>query len=585
MVTCGDCVRFKKGPDSGCLYKQAISEGTIKSDDPACEDFKAKPKEKKELHIEKTAGVANEGVFESIYHNNEPAFLVLKNGEFNVYEKVSIGEKTFFPKEKPHFPYESYGYFQGQVSNREELFWKIRNEMRSFIDVEPIWHDVLASCTLLSYQQEKLLTAPYLYLYGDNESGKSTVLQLLSLLCYRPLFGVTIPAADIFGYLEDSDGIGTILEDELQGIDKDVDKLKIYKSGYKRGACVPRTLITQNDRIIKYYPTFCQKACASEQIPQVKGFRERFIEIGMVEGYPEKEWCDIIEEDLKRLRDLRNMLLKWRMQSREWQLPNLELQLKGRIKELWKPILQVTSGLTVYETLTKFVEEQKNERLSSRQDTLEGHIVKVVTELHNQAKENPCPEIPFQTIWQELSSDLDGKIDERVPHVMDTSEFFQVTKNKVGYRLREVLSGKSKPIREKASDGHDIVIKAYVFDIDKLRRIAKKYGYKLVTKLPSLPSSEGVQAPNSTLKDHEENVEKDVGVPLEVDKLSNLVTKPERQGFPLQHIPPAEPCEKCGEYPVEFEFLNDGYSVRRCPSCIDKMRSQGYNLKLEESAP
>jgi len=220
------------------------------------------------------------------------------------------------------------------------------------------------------------------------------------------------------------------------------------------------------------------------------------------------------------------------MLSREWQLPNPEVQMRGRLKELWKPLLQITHGLTIYETLSNFVEEQKNERLATKQNTLEGHIVKVVTELYNQANENP-DYIPFQTIWFALAGDLDGKIDDKKPHVMDTAEFFGVTKSKVGYRLREILSGKSKPVREKDLEGNNTVVKAYVFDYEKLRRIAKKYGYELVTKLPSLLSSEGVQTPISTLNNHENNVEKSLNAPLEVGKLSysvtkekNLVTKP-----------------------------------------------------------
>jgi len=340
------------------------------------------------------------------------------------------------------------------------------------------------------------------------------------------MYGVTVPAADIYGFLEDSDAIGCILEDELQGINKDTDKIKIYKAGYKQGAVVPRTVLLQHNRIIKYYQTFCFKACASEQIPQVKGFRERFLEIAMVEGIPEKEWVDITQEDLKRLRDLRNVLLKWRIVSREWQLPDPELpMLKGRLKELWKPILQITHGLSVYNSLLNYVEEQRKERLSGKQNTLEGHIVKVITELHNQAKVNPVPFIPFQTIWQELAFDLDGKIDDKNPHRMETSEFLTLTKSKVGYRLREVLSGKTKVLREKDDQRNWVSIKAYEFDQNKLRRIAKKYGYELVTKLPSLPSSEEMHAFQTMEKTEEKNVENDVYTPLEVRKLSNSVTR------------------------------------------------------------
>jgi hypothetical protein len=348
------------------------------------------------------------------------------------------------------------------------------------------------------------------------------------------MYGVTVPSADIYGFLEDSDAIGCILEDEVQGIQKDTDKIKIYKAGYKQGAVVPRTIITEHDRIIKYYRTFSFKACASEQIPQVKGFNERFLFIPMVEGTPEKEWADITKEDLDRLHNLRNMLLKWRLQSRDLQLPEVQMLMKGRLKELWKPLLQITHGLTVYDGLFKFVEDQKNERLSTKQNTLEGHIVKVISSLYNQRNET----IPFSDIWRELVSDLDGKLDDKKPHVMDTSEFFQVTKNKVGYRLREILSGKSKPIREKNSEGNDIVVKAYVFDPAKLRKVAKKYGYELVTKLPSLPSSESVQAPESMEKEEENNVEKGSHTPLELSKLSNSVTS-EKAPSGIEAEPPS----------------------------------------------
>lgn len=164
----------------------------------------------------KDSGLSESGYFEAIYHEGKPCFLVVEKGNFSIAESVEIKEETFYPKEIKHIPYEHYGYFEGSVPNREDLFWKINQEFQRFIDVENIWKDVLSACVLLSYHQEKLQTVPYLFLYGDNESGKSTVLQLLRFLCYRPMYGVTVPSADLYGYLEDLDSIGTILEDEIQ---------------------------------------------------------------------------------------------------------------------------------------------------------------------------------------------------------------------------------------------------------------------------------------------------------------------------------------------------------------------------------
>ncbi len=110
------------------------------------------------------------------------------------------------------------------------------------------------------------------------------------------MLGVTIPSADVYGYLDDSEAPGTILEDEAQGLQRDMDKAKIYKAGYKKGAVVPRTMITQNKRFIKYFRVFCFKVCAAEEIPRVKGLLERFIFIPMVEGYPRKDWADFSED-------------------------------------------------------------------------------------------------------------------------------------------------------------------------------------------------------------------------------------------------------------------------------------------------
>jgi len=376
----------------------------------ACSDFQPNPKKRKKPVL-KDSGLSPSGYFEAIYYRGEPRFLVENGGNFSIVDSLSVNGEEFTPKDVRHIPYEPYGWFEGQVPNREDLFWMVRREIDSFIDVESIWKDTLTAAVLLTYQQEKLQTVPYIFVYGDNESGKSTVLQVLKSLCYRPMYGVTIPAADIYGYLEDSDGTGCIFEDEVQGIHKDTEKIKVYKAGYKQGAVVPRTILTDHDRIIKFYRTFCFKACASEQIPQVKGFNERFLFIPMVEGCPEKEWADITREDLKRLQDLRNCLLKWRMLSREWQLPDVEIPFKGRLKELWKPLLQITSGLTVYDNLFKFVETQQSERLKIKQDTLEGKIVKVVVEILNDG--NDGFSIPFSLIWSRLQEELDGKIDEK----------------------------------------------------------------------------------------------------------------------------------------------------------------------------
>ena len=271
LKTCGECKNFMDPQNCGLIAGKQKNEWKrlYISFSGVCVDYEAasrqtetkkgekKQEEKKPKPIYRDSGFSDQGYFEAIYHNERPYFLVVNGKHFSLFENVTLDDKTFTPKDAQRIPYEPYGYFEGQIPNREELFWRVRREFQTFIDLESIWIDVLSASVLLSYQQEKLQTVPYIFVYGDNESGKSTVLQLLKFLCYRPMYGVTVPSADIYGFLGDVNSIGCVLEDEIQGIDKDLDKVKIYKAGYKKGACVPRTLMTQHDRIIKYYNTFC----------------------------------------------------------------------------------------------------------------------------------------------------------------------------------------------------------------------------------------------------------------------------------------------------------------------------------------
>lgn len=78
---------------------------------------------------------------------------------------------------------------------------------------------------------------------------------------------------------------------------------------------------------------------------------------------------------------------------------------------------------------------------------------------------------------------------------MDTPEFGEVTKQKIGYRLREVLSGKKGKVKGKDD------VRVYDFNAEKLRRIAKKYGCSLADKWTGETSCEDVL----TLKTQKEN--------------------------------------------------------------------------------
>ncbi len=79
---------------------------------------------------------------------------------------------------------------------------------------------------------------------------------------------------------------------------------------------------------------------------------------------------------------------------------------------------------------------------------------------------------------------------------------------------------------EKDSEGNWVSARGFSFDTEKLKRIARKYGYDFATFATFVHSSEGVQAPKSMEKTGENNVENSPGtLPLNVANVANVANQ------------------------------------------------------------
>ena len=389
------------------------------------------------------------------------------------------GFKAVSPKSYPYQPYVFDSRINYEVPKTAELFEEVLAEVRRFIDLDDEYRVLLAASIMLSYVQERFETVPYIYLLGDNESGKTHALLLISYLAYRPLYGVSIPSADIFTYLENDGFVPTIIEDEIQGIERDTDKSKIWKSGYKKGAKVPRIKIKANgEREIEYYNTFSLKFAAGEKLIKVKGLTERFIVIQMIEGQPEKDYYD--EEDFRRFTKLRNKLLLWRINKlTDPRFAQLELPwLRGRMRELYLPLLAVLKETRYYSIFERFVRRMIEDRVEAKRNSFEGFLTRIVAMvLKEKIKEGKSDlKIEFLDIWKEIKKELNAEESLSKPNRLETDVFGTLTKQKVGRRLREVLGSKVK--RERDGDK----VKVYhIFKAMKLLKAIRKYHVTDVT--------------------------------------------------------------------------------------------------------
>jgi len=379
------------------------------------------------------------------------------------------------PNRYPYRPYIFDELRPPEIPKTDEIFNEVLAEFRRFVDLEDEYRLLLASAVLLSYVQELFDAIPYFYLLGDNESGKTHTLRLISELAYRPLYGVSIPAADLFTFLSDDGFTPTIIEDEIQGIERDGEKSKIWKSGYKRGAKVPRITIKPNgEREIIYYNTYCLKFAAGEKAIDVKGLSERFITINMVEGYPEKDYYD--DNDFERFSRIRNRLLLWRCNKLfDPSFPSFDDLdfLRGRMRELYAPLLAVSKETPYFDMMRGFVERKIEERVEAKRNSLEGFLTKIVAE---KIRENQELKIEFAKIWAKIKEELQVEEHPARPDRLETDSYGVITKKRIGNRLHEALGSKTK--RERTSEGVKVF---HIFDPAKLLKAMRKYHVTDVT--------------------------------------------------------------------------------------------------------
>jgi len=426
------------------------------------------------------------------------------------------------PKTYPYQPYVFDSRISYKIPKTAELFEEVLAEVRRFIDLDE-YRVLLAASIMLSYVQERFETVPYIYLLGDNESGKTHALLLVSYLAYRPLYGVSIPSADIFTYLGNDGFVPTIIEDEIQGIERDTDKSKIWKSGYKKGAKVPRIKIKANgEREMEHYNTFSLKFAAGEKLIKVKGLTERFIVIQMIEGLPEKDYYD--EQDFRRFTKLRNKLLLWRINKlTDPRFAQLELPwLRGRMRELYLPLLAVLKETRYYSIFERFVRRMIEDRVEAKRNSFEGFLTRIVAMvLKEKIKEGKSDlKIEFLDIWKEIKKELNAEESLSKPNRLETDVFGTLTKQKVGRRLREVLGSKVK--RERDGDK----VKVYhIFKAMKLLKAIRKYHVTDVTDVTDfLRDMAKKEAEENAIKTEEKTVSEAEEKPIHPRKTVTSVT-------------------------------------------------------------
>ncbi len=208
---------------------------------------------------------------------------------------------------------------------------------------------------------------------GPPGSGKGAMLVTFKLLGYRTVLASDMSGAnllDILGHVEL--GQVTIAEDELDDIDRDELKRKIYKIGYDNTGQTTRTLDgSLSTRTNRWYYTYSFKIFAAEQPPDSKGlegFNDRTFRIESIKGNPRFLVKTILNEMQKspdkqnpkyrqiisKIDYLRKLLLVYRLLHYEDVIEEVDTNIDGRALELTSP-----QNLSIFFKQTRFVRQDR----------------------------------------------------------------------------------------------------------------------------------------------------------------------------------------------------------------------------------
>ena len=282
------------------------------------------------------------------------------------------------------------------------------------------------------------------------------------------------------------EGLGTICEDEANDLDQNEDKMKFYKNGYTKNHPVFRQDENgnENGRVPRKYHTYGWKAFAAERLPDSVisiGFLQRVIVLKCVYGFPDYDITEVTnpmgDEDftdlLKELEETRNLLFIYRLLDQEHKFPDIKLNLAGREKQLFKPILRLFQKTKTQKELEPIISDYINDRRAGNVDSLHAYLYKVITELINIHGY----QLTNKQIWTKVTEGLEGEFMFGGNTSFMSAEFNKLTQNKITSHCREIFGG--KPSRDTKNRG-------YIFDQKKLKQLESLYNLSLDVKVKDM---------------------------------------------------------------------------------------------------
>lgn len=455
------------------------------------EDSKKEKRNGKEKHVFPTSKYSQLGkgdLYESIILGGVPVFIRYDERNSKLVPLADIEEETRVLRppsieEYPYTPYEFDNvkelceYVEYAKKQTPDTLYKIAlNFIKKYNDQDEYKQILLAVDAYWSYFQDRFGTTHYLGIVGDNDSGKSSIGNTLEAIMYRAVNMTSPTAANVFralGMIEA--GQCTLILDESDKISEDVDILNILKTGYDYKKKVPKT--NSNTWKQEWFWTYCHKTIIGEKSPsklKAKGLLDRTLLFTVYPGNPELDIKEVTSpqgdpirtKEYEKLISFRKLMLVYRLIHFKDSIPDIDINIQRRNKELCKPYIQLFYGTPVQKEIEQTFQIFLDSKNSKKSRSIEAVLIPVIIDLVEQEGK----EVASSKVWEFIKEELEGEsFSSDEYHVAD----FVLYRTTVTKLLEDKFGAEVKHGKK----GNKVV-----FNYDKLQKIQKSYDTDVIIK-------------------------------------------------------------------------------------------------------
>lgn len=167
---------------------------------PAKDDLVGNPLPEREIDFAKLKDGALAEVIADPADRNRTLLAIFKRGRVRFTNRVQDGDRVLVPIPRTAVGFSDVRLPRGimRYGSVSRLFYTIANFIRYAVDLPSAYPFVVAAFVLYTWLADRLPTAVYLSIIGLSQSGKSTLLELLSLICRQPLLVSDISQAAVY---------------------------------------------------------------------------------------------------------------------------------------------------------------------------------------------------------------------------------------------------------------------------------------------------------------------------------------------------------------------------------------------------